>query len=147
MAVAWPLVRAALAANLPGVVGSSVTVQDGPVVSGNYPSVYLSIADQPSTDVIDSGSFRQSLGPDGWSAMEDGVILGELAGITGDPTVPDVFATFALIAAYVQADPTLGGVLEPAAVLTVAADNVLQGQTQAGAVQRLLLSFNYSTRI
>jgi hypothetical protein len=79
--------------------------------------------------------------------MEDGVILGELAGITGDPTVPDVFATFALIAAYVQADPTLGGVLEPAAVLTVAADNVLQGQTQAGAVQRLLLSFNYSTRI
>jgi hypothetical protein len=144
MAVAWPDIRSRLAAALPPVVG--VPVYDGPVVTGDNPSAYLTIAARPSSGTEAAGGFAQDVGPDGFSALESGTVLGELAGVTGSTDVPDVFATFALIAAYIQTHQTLGGVLLPGSTLTVLAD-VEQSQTTSGAVQRLLLTFVYTTRL
>lgn len=143
-AVAWPSVRSALAAGLASVL--DVTVYDGPDVTGDTPDAYLSLAYRPSVDDLSAGDFTQGIGPDGYSAVETGTVLAELAGVTGSTTVPDVFATFDTIAGYVQAHQTLDGTLTPDAVLTVSAD-VEQSQTTAGAVQRLLLTFTYTTRI
>jgi hypothetical protein len=145
MAVAWPSVRAALAAALPGVIGAGVKFYDGPVVTGESPSAYLALAGRPSQDE-GAGSFSQDVGPDGFSALESGTVLGELAGVTGSTAIPDVFATFDAIASYVQADQTLAGALLAGSTLTVSAE-VEQAQTTAGAVQRLLLTFAYTTRL
>lgn len=147
MAVAWPLVRSHLASALPGVVGTSVTVYDGPVLDGGTPTTYLSIAAQPSTVDGSSGTFTQQVGPDGFSAEETGTVRCELGGVTGDTTVPDVFGTFGAIASYLQGDQTLGGVLQPASTVTASVDDVIEAQTRAGAVQRLLISIQYTTRL
>lgn len=146
MAVAWDAVRAVLAANLPAVVGASVTVYDGPVVSGDAPASYLTVADQPSSPDVGVGSFEQEVGPDGFSAAESGAILCELAAVTGDTTIPSVFATFDAIATWLQGNQTLKGTLTPASTVTAGAE-VLQAQTTDGAVQRLLITVSYTTRI
>lgn len=146
MAVAWPSVRAHLAEALPGVVGAGVTVIDGPVVSGENPSSYLTIAHQPSNPDDPSGTFEQQVGPDGYAAAETGDVRCELAAARGDATVPDVFAAFDAISDYVQGNQTLSGVLQPASVVTVSAD-VVQEQTTSGAVQRLLITVSYTTNV
>lgn len=146
MAVAWPSVRSKLAAALPGVVGTGTTVYDGPVVSGDAPSRYLTIGYQPSRPEEDSGLFQQENGPDGYAVTEVGSVLAELAAVTGSTDVPDVWATFSLIAAWVQADMTLGGTLLPGSTVTAAA-TVDAAQTTSGAVQRLLITFSYSTSL
>lgn len=146
MAVAWPAVRAYLAANLPGVVGAGVTVFDGPVVTGQDLDAYLTIADQASGDSASAGSFSQEVGPDGFSATETGTVLCELGAVTGGTDVPDVFATFDAIASHLQGNQTLGGTLTPASTVTASAD-VVQDQTSSGAVQRLLISIAYFTRL
>lgn len=143
MAVAWPDVRAKLASALPGVL-PGVTVFNGPPVTGENPAAYLTLAARTTDD--SAGGFTQDVGPDGFSALESGTVLAELAGVTGSTTVPDVFATFDAIAAYVQANQTLAGALLPGSTVTVSAD-VEQAQTTSGAVQRLLLSFTYTTRL
>lgn len=145
MALAWPLVRAHIAAALPSVL-PGVTVYDGPVVTGENPPAYLTIAAQPSGGGDGAGSFSQDVGPDGYSAVESGTVACELAAATGSTTVPNVFATFDAIAAFVQGDMTLGGTLLPGSTLTVSAD-VEQSQTTSGAVQRLLLTFAYTARL
>jgi hypothetical protein len=145
MAVAWPVVRARLAADLPGVL-PGVKVYDGPPVTGERPSAYLTIAAQPSRGDDSGGSFTQDVGPDGFSALEAGSVLCELAGVTGSTTVPDVFASFDAIAAHVQADQTLAGALLPGSTVTVSAD-VEQAQNTSGAVQRLLVTVTYTTRL
>lgn len=144
MAVAWPSVRAALAEVLPGIVGGAA-FYDGPIVTGDTPAAYLTLAHQPSQSEESAGTFSQDVGPDGFSALESGTVLAELAGVTGSTDVPDVFATFDAIASYVQANQTLD-VLTPGSTLTVSVD-VEQAQTTAGAVQRLLLTFAYTTRL
>lgn len=146
MAVAWPSVRAALAASMPNVVGPSVRVYDGPVVTGETPAAYLTVGHTPSSDDESAGSFSQDVGPDGFSAIESGTVVAELAAVTGSTTIPDVFATFDAIAAYVQGDMTLGGTLLPGSTLTVSVD-VEQSQTTSGAVHRLLLTFAYTARL
>lgn len=145
MGVAWQTVRAALAAVLPDVIGATM-FYNGPIVTGESPAAYLTLAHQPSQGEDGSGTFSQDVGPDGFSALEEGTVLAELAGVTGSTTVPDVFTTFAAIASYVQAHQTLDGALTPGSTLTVSAD-VEQAQTTAGAVQRLLLTFAYTTRL
>jgi hypothetical protein len=146
VAVAWPTIRARLAAQLPTVLGPTVSVYDGPVVSGEAPPSYLTIADTPSTDDETGGSFTQEVGLDGFLVTETGTVLCELAAVSGDATVPDVFASFDLIASWVQTDMTLGGVLRPGSTCTVSAAVVL-AQTSAGAVQRLIVTFNYFARL
>lgn len=146
MAVAWQAVKERLAADLPAVVGSSVVTYNGPVVSGRQPSAYLTIGAQPSTEDVSAGTFEQSVGPDGFRATETGTVLCELGAVTGAPQVPSVFASFDAMTAYLQADQTLGGTLRPGSTVTASAE-VLQAQTQAGAVQRLLVSVNYFARL
>lgn len=146
MAVAWEAVKARLVAALPGVVGSSVRVFDGPVVDGSAPSSYLTVGWQPSTDDLGVGSFEQGVGPDGYRVTETGTVLCELGAVTGDTTVPSVFASFSAITAHLASDQTLGGTLLPGSTVTAEA-TVVQGQTQSGAVQRLLIGINYFTNI
>lgn len=146
MAVAWPTVRARLAAALPAVVGASVTVYDGPVVTGDSPSAYLTVGYQPSTDEDSAGSYEQTqTGPSGYLSEETGTVLLELGAITGDSTVPSAFATADAIHSWLQANQTLG-VLSPGSTSSLAVE-VLQAQTTAGAVQRLLLTLSYFTRV
>lgn len=146
MAVAWPTVRARLAAALPAVVGAGVTVYDGPVVTGDTPSAYLTVAHQPSLEDETAGSYEQTqTGPDGYLSEETGTVLMELAAVTGDSTVPSAFTAADAIHAWVQADQTLG-VLTPGSTSSLSVE-VLQAQNTAGAVQRLLLTLTYSTRV
>ncbi len=149
MGIAWPLVRARLAAALPAVVGPDVVVYDGPVVTGDVPSAWLSIAHSPSSDYAADGSagtWAQQVGPDGWSATESGDVIAELASVTGESTIPDVWSTAALIVSWVQSDMTLGGVLSPGSTCVVSA-RVAQEQTDSGGMARLALSFDYFTRL
>src|SRR5213595_1969204 len=140
MAVAWPAVRAQLVAQLPTVLGDSVTVYDGPIVSGEAPPSYFTTAETPSTTDEWGGTFTQEVGPDGYVVVETGTILCELAAVSGDASVPDVFASFDLIASWVQSDMTLGGILSSGSTCTVQAA-VVQAQTSSGAVQRLIVTF------
>lgn len=147
MAVAWPLVRAALVARLsPLVAPSGVRVYDGPIVSGDGPSAYLTIAHAPSTPDDTGGTFEQENGPDGYSATERGGVLMELGAVTGSARVPSVFATFDAIASHLQSDMTLGGILAAGSTVTASA-TVVEAQTQSGAVQRLVITVQYLTRI
>lgn len=147
MSVAWADVRDRLVTDLPDVVGSSVRVYNGPVVSNDSPPAYLAIGNVPSSAGQESaGSFSQDVGPDGFSALETGTIRGELAAVAGSTQIPSVFDTFTAITSYLQADQTLGGTLLPGSTVTVSAD-VEQSQTTSGAVQRLLLTFAYTTRL
>lgn len=142
--VAWPQVRAYLAGSLVAAAVPSVRVFDGPVVSGENPPLYLTVAHQPSNPDEASGSFEQEVGPSGFSAAESGEVVCELAGTSGSADVPDVFATFAALAAHLQANQTLGGVLSANGTVTASAD-VLQEQTNQGAVQRLRITVTYTT--
>lgn len=145
MAVAWPLVRARLAEALPAVLGSSVTVYDGPVITGDNPAAYLTVAHQPSTDDDSAGGYTQThTGPGGFLAEETGTVLLEAAAVTGDPVVPDAFTLADAVHSWVQADQTLG-VLSQGSTSSVSVE-VLQ-QNAAGAVQRLLLTLTYFTRV
>ena len=143
--VAWSAVRSKLAQHLrPLLVG--VSVYDGPIVSGDAPLAYLTIAHSPCADSGEEGSFQQDVGPDGFSVTETGTILAEIGAVTGDSHVPDAFAIFAAVASWIQSDMTLGGTLGAGSTCTVSAQ-VVQAQTTAGAVQRLQLTVSYFTRI
>jgi hypothetical protein len=146
MAVAWNRVRNHLAATLPGVVGPSIATYNGPVVTGDSPNSFLTIGTAPSASDTISGTFEQDVGPDGYSATERGAVVCELAAVTGSTDIPDVFTTFDAIAAYVQSDMTLGGTLTPGSTVSAIA-TVVEAQTTAGAVQRLLITINYFTRL
>lgn len=145
--VAWAAVKDRLVSALPAVVAPTV-VFDGPQPkSGVNPSSYLSVGQVPSSaDDLTAGRFSQEVGTDGFSAVETGSVACELGAVTGNSQVPSVFDTFSALAAWVQADMTLGGVLSPGSTCTVEAD-VLQAQTNSGAVQRLVVTFNYFTRL
>lgn len=123
-----------------------VAVIDGPIVSGEAPRAYLTIAHSPTADSGEAGSFQQDVGPDGFSVTETGTILAEIGAVTGDSHVPDAFAIFAVVASWIQSDMTLGGTLGAGSTCTVSAQ-VIQAQTTAGAVQRLQLTVSYFTRI
>ena len=146
MAVAWPTIRARLASALPAVVGASVTVYDGPVVTGDSPLAFVTVAHQPSTDDESAGDYEQTqTGPGGYLSEESGTVLLEVAAVTGDPVVPSAWTTADAIHAWVQADQTLG-VMTPGSTSSLAVE-VLQAQNTAGAVQRLLLTLSYFTRV
>lgn len=146
MATAWPTVRDRLFAAMPGVVGPSVTVFNGPVVTGDNPPAYLTVGHQPSVEEESAGSYEQAqTGPGGYVAEESGTVLLELGAVTGDSVVPSVFDTADQIATWVQTDQTLG-VLSPGSTSSLSVE-VLQEQSTAGAAQRLLLALNYFTRL
>lgn len=146
MAVAWESIKARLVSVLPAVVGPSVKVYDGAVVSGDAPAAYLTVAYQPSGAEESAGNFVHDVGPDGFTVVEQGVIECELGAVTGGTNIPSVFSTFDAISAYLADNQTLGGLLVPSSTVTASAV-VLQEQTQSGATQRLLVAINYFTRL
>lgn len=143
---AWAAVKAALVSALPAVVGSSVTVYDGPVVTGEAPRAYLTIGNQPSSEQGSSGVFSQANGPDGFAWLETGTVLCELGALSADPTLPSVFASFDAITAYLAGNQLLAGSMFASATVSASAE-VVQLQTTAGATQHLLISINYQTRL
>lgn len=144
MATAWPVIKQRLVAALPGVV--TATVYDGPVLTGDNPTAYLTVGWQPSTDDLTAGTFEQThTGPGGFFAEERGTVLLELGVSTGDPDMPSAFAQADALTAWVSADQTLG-VMTPGSTSSTEFD-VVQDQNSAGAVQRLLLTLSYTTRI
>ena len=145
MSVAWPTIRARLAVALPAVLGAGVTVYDGPVVTGDAPLAFVTVAHQPSTDDDAAGEYSQTqTGPGGFVSEESGTVLLEVAAVTGDSTVPSAFVMADAIHSWVQADQTLG-VMTVGSTSSLAVE-VLQAQNTAGAVQRLLLTLSYATR-
>lgn len=147
MTVAWPAVRQRLAAALPAVVGTGVKVIDGPQArTGDSPKAYVTVAHRPSVDEDDAGSYEQDRSANnGFVANETGSVLLEVGALTGNSAVPDAFGIAGAIHAWIQADQTLG-VLTPGSTATLAVE-VLQVQNTAGAVQRLLLTLRYTTRL
>lgn len=146
MSVAWAAVRARLASHLPEVLPAGTAVYNGPVVTGDSPACYVTVAHQPSTEDESAGGYEQELEPmGGYVAKETGTVLLEAAAVTGNPTMPSAFDLVASLQAWVQADQTLG-VLSPGSTSSLSVD-VLQDQNQAGAVQRLLVTLSYATRL
>jgi hypothetical protein len=145
-AVAWNLVKDKLVSALPAIVGSQVVVFDGPIVSGENPPVALVVGATPSVEGITAGRFVQDRPPDGYRATESGSVSCELSGISGLPSIPDVFDTFALLAAWIQADQTLGGTLSTGSTCFTSAD-VIEANTSSGGVQRLIITVTYRTDI
>jgi hypothetical protein len=142
--VLWPRVQDRLVTVLPAVlVGAKV--YGGPVVAGEKPARYLTVGCQPSTDGQSAGTYEQAQTLDGYAAQESGTVLMELAAVTGSTTLPDAFESASAISAWVQADQTLG-VMTPGSTSSLSVE-VLQAQNKAGAVQRLLLTLNYFTRL
>lgn len=145
MATAWPSVRAALVDLLTAALPDA-TVYDGPNLSGDSPSAYVCVGWQPSTDDESAGSYDQSrTGPEGFANEEVGKVLLEFGAVTGDPSVPSAFALVEGLQAAVQADQSLG-VLTGAPTVSLAVE-VIEAQNQAGAVQRLLVTLSYTTRV
>lgn len=144
MSILWPQAKAALVAALPTVVPAA-KVYDGPVVTGEKPTRYVTVGWQPSTDDVSAGSFEHSPGPDGFSAEETGTVLLEIAAVTGGTDMPDAFDLAEAITLWVHEHQTLG-VLSANATAAVAAE-VLEAQTRAGAAQRLLLTVFYTSLV
>lgn len=144
--VAWYAVKTALVTQLRTVL-APVVVYDGPTLTGDAPLSYLSVGASPSTDAGNAGGFRQDPSDNsGYTVAESGDILCELGAVTGNTVMPPVFGLFALLAAHVQADQTLGGTLYPGSTVTVSA-GVVAEQTRSGAVQRLIVTISYFTRL
>ena len=144
MAVAWPLVKAHLVQVLPTLVDAKV--YDGPITTAAAPARWITVGWQPSTEDESAGSYEQSQLSDGWAADETGNVLLEVAATTGGTTVPDAFALVDALQDYVQGDPSLGGVLDGAPTVSLTVE-VLQAQSNAGAVQRLLVGLNYTCSV
>lgn len=146
MSAAWPVVRARLAAHLPTILPAGTAVYDGPVLTGDSPAAYVTVAHRPSVEDESAGEYSQDRTPiTGYVAEETGTVLLEVAAVSGNPDMPSAFGLVAAIQSWVQNDQTLG-VLTPGSAAALSVE-VLQDQNQAGAVQRLLVTLSYFTRL
>lgn len=144
---AWPTVKNRLVALLPTLPGwSGVPVYNGPVVSGDAPTSFVTVGFVPGEDF--GGSYEQDRGL-GDIPTETGTIRSELVCSDGGTDLPAVEArAFALLDAWqseVDRDPTLG-VLRQGSTSSLAV-NVQPSQTTGGAVQRLTVTLTYVARV
>lgn len=145
MAVAWPLVKDRLVALIPTLTPAPALTFDGPVPTGEAPASYCCVGWQPSTDDTSAGSYEQTSLSDGFGADETGTVLLEFGAVSGDD-MPSAFLMVDALQASVQADQTLGGVLGPLGTVAIETE-VVEAQNNAGAVQRLLVSLNYTAAL
>ena len=149
---AWPVVKSGLVALLPTLAGwgsapgrRAVSVYNGPVVTGDAPTTFVTVGFVPGEDF--GGSYEQDRGL-GDMPIETGAIRSELVCSDGGTDMPAVEArAFDLIDALqaaVDADPTLG-VLPQGSTSSLAVD-VQPSQTTGGAVQRLTVTLTYVAR-
>ena len=146
MTAAWPLVRDQLVTVLPGLL-TGVTVWDGKVVTQHKPAAFVTIGYQPSASEDSAGSYQQ--GPSavgGFDAVENGTVLMEAGARTGSTETPDAFGIAQAIQDWVHANQTLSGVLSKDATASIGVQ-VVQAQKASGAVQRLLITLTYFTRV
>lgn len=144
--IAWPIVKNRLVALLPTLTGWSITsVYNGPVVTGDAPTEFVTVGYVPGEDF--GGSFEQARGL-GDLPEETGAIRSEIVCSDGDTDMPTVEArAFELADAWqaeVDRDPTLG-VLPQGSTTSLAVD-VQPAQTTGGAVQRLTVTLSYFAR-
>lgn len=148
MATQWPIVHARLTQILPTLTGwDGVEVFDGPAVTGDAPTSYVTVGYAQDED--SAGSFTKERAPliDGLDE-ETGAVRCELVVWSGDadlgPVRAHAFDLIDALDAVVSADQTLG-VLMPSSTARVVVD-VLPVQNQSGVVQRLPFSVEYLAR-
>lgn len=146
MATRWPAVRARLVELLPTLPGwSTVSVYDGPTVTGEVPWEFATVG--YVTDEDAAGSFEHERSGDGFRVEERGFVRCELVVASGDTDLAAVRArAFELIDALeqeIRRDRTLG-VLSREGTARLVVD-VIPVQNQAGAAQRLAFSVDYFT--
>lgn len=144
--IVWPRVVTALVDGLSPLVGPDVKVYNGNTLEGDAPLAYITVGWQPATDEQAAGDFTQTVGVDGFAAAESGTVLLEMAAVTGDTVVPDVFALASTVTAWVQANQTLGGALSVNGTAVLSA-SVVEPQNHSGSAQRLLATLTYTTEV
>jgi hypothetical protein len=150
MSAAWPKVADRLVAHLPTLPGwEQVAVYDGPPVTGDAPTAFVTVGFVASEDF--AGSYEQTRNGDGgWQGAleESGTVRSELICVTGDTDLPgeraDAFALVDAWEAWVSSDETLG-VLGRSSIASLSVD-VQPAQTTGGAVQRLTVTLSYLAR-
>ena len=145
MGAQWPLVVARLLTLLPTLPGwSAVTVLDGPLISADVPTDYVTVG---YVDNEQAGSYSQVQDPNGFQYVETGTVRSQLNCTTGDTDLAGmrarVFALVDAVEAAVRADRRLG-VLSPAGTSELVVD-VLSLQNSAGTAQQLTLTLHYQT--
>ena len=145
MAAQWPLIVARLLALLPTLSGwSGVTVIDGPLISADVPTDYITVG-YVADDQAGTGNTTQD--PNGFQYVEIGTVRSQLNCETGDSDVAGmrarVFALYNAIDAAVRADRTLG-VLSPAGTSELGYE-VLSAQNAKGTAQSLVITLLYQT--
>ena len=145
MAAQWPLVVARLNALLPTLSEwSAVTVIDGPLVSVDVPSDYMTVGYVADDQ---AGTYNQVQDPNGFQYVETGTIRSQLNCLTGDSDLPSVrtrvFALVDALEAAVRADRTLG-VLSPSGTSELDVE-VLSLSNANGTAQQLTITLHYQT--
>lgn len=140
---AWPQVVDRLVSYLPSLPGwSGIPVFDGPPVTGDAPSTFVTVGYVVGDEV--GGSYEQ-LYSGGGLLEESGTVRCEVVAATGDVDLPTVRArAFALVdawQAWVTSTPALGLPLSLSSALSV---DVQSRQTDVDAVQRLTVTLSYS---
>ena len=143
---AWPQVKRRLVDILPTLPGwSGVTVFDGPRVSQDFPTDFITVGFVEGEDF--AGSYEQAR-PEAWDVEESGTIRSELITTSGDVDLEETEdRVFDLVDAWEQwvtKDPTLG-VLSPSSTASLAVD-VQPVQNQNGSAQRLTVTLTYTAR-
>jgi len=145
MAAQWPLVVARMLALLPSLPGwGQVTVYDGPPVTADIPTDYVTVG---YVDNDQAGSYTQTQDPNGFQWQETGTVRSQLNCVTGDTDLPGVrarvFALMDAVEAAVRADRRLG-VLSPYGTSELDVD-VLSLSNSSGTAQQLTFTLHYFT--
>ena len=145
MATQWPLIVARLLALLPTLPGwSGVTVIDGPLVSADVPTDYVTVGYVADDQ---AGTYNTTQDPNGFQYIEVGTIRSQLNCSTGDSDLVGMRArAFALIDsldAAIRADRRLG-VLSPAGTSELEVE-VLSMQNANGTASSLVFTLLYQT--
>jgi hypothetical protein len=143
---AWPQVVARLVDYLPTLPGwAGVPVFDGPPVTGESPTDYVTVGFVPGEDF--GGDFEQVRGLSEMTE-ESGTVRCQIVSTTGDTDLPArrarAFELYDAWHQWVTDDPTLG-VLYPSSSASLSAE-VQPLQTTSGATQRLAVTVSYIAR-
>lgn len=146
---AWQAVKAAIftgAASLPAFADASI--YNGPQVSSEAPLKKLEVGFV--NDENNAGTYERSLAYDGWVWAETGEVRSTIVAQSGDadPSIAegDAFVMADALADWIQADPTLGGVLSPDSEVRTAVD-VLSISNARGTATELVLTLTYTTTV
>jgi len=145
MATQWPLIVARLVALLPTLSGwSGVTVIDGPLVSADVPTDYVTVGYVADDQ---AGTYNMQQDPNGFQYIEVGTVRSQLNCSTGDADLVGmrarVFALIDSLDAAIRADRRLG-VLSPAGTSELEVE-VLSMQNANGTAQSLVFTLMYQT--